>query len=67
MDWQDIAMSALGVVVAGGGAVIKALWAKVERIERSLPDTYVRKDEINPALNRIYDTLDDINKYIRSR
>ena len=71
MDWQPIINIAIGVMIGLIAWLFKQLWDAVQRLkddlnelEVKLPEQYLRKDEFNHNLNRIYDILERIEKKV---
>ena len=71
MEWQPIINIAAITMIGLFAWLFKQLWDAVQRLkvdlkqlEVKLPEQYVRKDEFNAILNRIYDILERIEKKV---
>lgn len=71
MEWQPVINLAVGAVLGLIAWLFKQLWDAVQRLkndlkelEVKLPEQYVRKDEFNSTLNRIYDILERIERKV---
>lgn len=78
MDFQDLYNTALGFVMALGGWVMRVIWdnlkdlrvqdnalaEKVSRIEVLVAGEYVKKDELERAVQRLFDKLEHIEMKI---
>jgi hypothetical protein len=79
VNWQDVAIVSIGAIGTLMGWIIRALWSNLDLLrnnindlERKLPETYARRDDLNniaelqredmrgitDALRRIEDKLD---------
>jgi hypothetical protein len=78
MDFQDLYNTAMGFVLALGGWVMRVIWdnlkdlrtqdlalaEKVSRIEVLVAGEYVRKDELERVVQRLFDKLEHIEMKI---
>ena len=78
MDFQDLYNTAMGFVLALGGWVMRVIWdnlkdlrtqdnalaEKVSRIEVLVAGEYVKKDELERAVQRLFDKLEHIEMKI---
>ena len=78
MDFQDLYNIALGLVAALGGWIMRVIWdslkelrtqdsalaEKVSRIEVLVAGEYVKKDELERAVQRLFDKLEHIEMKI---
>ena len=71
MEWQPIINLIAGVVIGLFGWLFKQIWDAVQRLkddlnelEVKLPEQYLRKDEFNHNLARIYAILERIEKKV---
>jgi hypothetical protein len=60
MNWQDVAIGTMSVLLVLFGAVLRTLWdatqkltADVHQIEKDMPETYVRRDDFKSHADRI--------------
>jgi len=78
MDFQDLYNTAMGFVLALGGWVMRVIWdnlkdlrtqdnvlaEKVSRIEVLVAGEYVKKDELERVVQRLFDKLEHIEMKI---
>ena len=78
MDFQDLYNTAIGLVMALGGWFMRVIWdalkdlrtqdnalaEKVSRIEVLVAGEYVKKDEFERAVQRLFDKLEHIEMKI---
>lgn len=78
MDFQDLYNTAMGFILALGGWVMRVIWdnlkdlrtqdnalaEKVSRIEVLVAGEYVKKDEFERAVQRLFDKLEHIEMKI---
>lgn len=78
MDFQDLYNTAIGLVIALGGWFMRVIWdslkdlrtqdnalaEKVSRIEVLVAGEYVKKDEFERAVQRLFDKLEHIEMKI---
>ena len=78
MDFQDLYNTALGLVAALGGWFMRVIWdslkelrtqdsalaEKVSRIEVLVAGEYVKKDELERVVQRLFDKLEHIEMKI---
>jgi len=70
MEWRDVALALLGVFVAVGGWLARALYSEVRELREHnarLPETYVRRDDYREDMKYIRDKLDTIVERLPSK
>jgi hypothetical protein len=71
MDWQSAFNMAAGLLGAVGGWLLRVIWdaqqrlkADLDQLERRLPETYARRDDIIQMMAAINDRFDRMERLI---
>jgi hypothetical protein len=74
MDWQSAFNVAAGLVGALGGWALRILWdgqmqlkKEVNELERRLPETYARRDDIRELTHNINQRFDRLEMLVAGR
>lgn len=74
MDWQSAFNIAAGLLGGIGGWMLRVIWDAQQRLkndldslERRLPETYARRDDIRSIVDSINDRFDRLERLVQER
>lgn len=73
-DWKDVAIFALTGYASVSAWVVKSMWGKIDKmtegtldLERRLPNTYARRDDIANQLDHILTAINSLREIVERK